>query len=343
MNSLYHTAITLSTLLSSFLPIIRLFSTKNKQLRALFIKKQSIRILTRMNISFKKTGALALFFCFILGGCAPAQTESILPPYTPSAPQTQPDFSEKEPTQPEQESPTPPSPEHMQPVIDGVWTCADSDISRIDSTRQLVALTFDDAPTGRLDALLEVFLQFNRTYTDAPASATFFCNGQGLFTRNRASLQTAFVLGMELANHSFSHLDLTECTLSQLRWEIDEVDALLQEIDGKELHLFRAPYGRINEQVQNAVKTPVIDWYIDTQDWASLSADSIVNEVFARLEPGAIVLLHDGYESTVEAVRRLLPALYEQHYQAVSVSQIAKAHGCRLQVGKVYTRARKPL
>ncbi|MBQ9118380.1 MAG: polysaccharide deacetylase family protein [Clostridia bacterium] len=236
---------------------------------------------------------------------------------------------------------TPPPQEPIEMIKDGAWNTEMVDISKIHPDKKLVALTFDDSPTDKLDALLEVFISFNKTHHDCPATATLFCNGRGLNKRFKESLYTAFTLGMELGNHSFSHHDLTTLSAEQIQEEIGRVDELLQEIDGNPLHLFRAPYGRTDERVLEQVAVPVIDWFADTRDWSDRSADQLIKRTFEKLEDGAIVLLHDGYESTIAGIERLLPALYEKGYQAVSVSQMAKAHGCRLKVGKVYTRARK--
>ncbi len=236
---------------------------------------------------------------------------------------------------------TEPSPLPSSPVIEGVWQTDDVDLSRVRRDKKLVALTFDDAPTKELGALLDVFLDFNERHPDCPATATLFCNGRGFSSRAKEHLFTAFSMGFELGNHAFSHLRLTTLSPSEIERQIGTMDALLQEIDGKPLHLFRAPYGEVNQTVKQTVEVPVIDWYIDTEDWANLSPSLIVDRAFDRLQDGAILLLHDGYESTVEGVRRLLPALFAAGYQAVSVSQMAKAHDVVLRVGSVYTRARK--
>ena len=85
----------------------------------------------------------------------------------------------------------------------------------------------------------------------------------------------------------------------------------------------------------------MIDWTIDTLDWTGVSEEDIYNSVFNYKFPGAIVLMHDGYNNTVSALKRLLPDLKAAGYQVVSVSKMAKAHHCTLQAGKVYIRARK--
>ena len=123
--------------------------------------------------------------------------------------------------------------------------------------------------------------------------------------------------------------------------EIAKTDEILQRADGKPYHLLRAPFGRINETVKKIAPTPLIDWTIDTIDWTGANADEIYNTVMQNRFSGAIVLFHDGYTPTIEALKRLLPDLQDDGYQVVSVSQLAKMHNCRLQRGKVYIRARK--
>lgn len=223
---------------------------------------------------------------------------------------------------------------------DGVWDVSDVDIHNV-RAEKLISFTFDDAPSKTLERIIAVFASFNETHPDCPATATLFCNGQRINEHALPLLHGALSLGFELGNHTYSHYDITTLTPDTLRTEIDNTDALLSRADGKHVHLFRAPYGSINTEVKTQIQTPIIDWTIDTLDWKNTSAEHIYSTVWENRFSGAIVLMHDGYENTVEAVKKLLPALYEDGYQVVSVSKIAKAHHCALEVGKVYIRARK--
>ncbi|MBQ8685457.1 MAG: polysaccharide deacetylase family protein [Clostridia bacterium] len=232
--------------------------------------------------------------------------------------------------------------EVVPPTIDdSVWDTSHLDISHIDRTRKLIAFTFDDAPKGSLENILAVFAAFNESNPDCKASATLFCNGNLIDNDSAHSLQTALALGLELGNHGYSHLDMTKLTAEEVRAEIDDTDELLARVDGKEKHLFRAPYGRVDEAVKATVSVPVLDWTIDTLDWTGASAEDIYQTVFSQKLSGSIVLMHDGYPHTVDALKRLLPDLKAEGYQAVSVSQLSKAHACPLKKGSVYIRARK--
>ena len=221
------------------------------------------------------------------------------------------------------------------------WDLSDIEIGEIDPNRKLIAFTFDDAPKAHTEELLAVFAQFNEQNPDCVASASFFCNGVLINERSLPTLHTVVALGSELCNHSYSHTDLTKLSESELQSEIENLDALLRRVDGKFTHLFRAPYGKLDERVKRIVSAPIIDWTIDTLDWTKKSEDEIFNAVFSGKFSGAIVLMHDGYLNTVYAVKRLLPALKAENYQVVSLSKMAKAHDRALQCGNVYIRIRK--
>ena len=235
-----------------------------------------------------------------------------------------------------------PSETPIPPQTDGTWDVSDVDVSQIDPVKKLLAFTFDDAPSGGLEQLVGAFAHYNAENPDCTACATLFCNGIYVNEFTLPALQTARLLSFELGNHTHSHKDLTTLTTDELQQEVALTDAILQGVDGKPFHLLRAPYGRIDERLKQIANAPIFDWYVDTLDWTGRSADEIYDSVFSQKSDGAVILMHDGYENTVAAVKRLLPDLKGAGYQVVSISQMAKAHGLSLKNGGVYTRARKP-
>lgn len=223
----------------------------------------------------------------------------------------------------------------------GVWDTSDIDVSLISTQRKLIAFSFDDAPSRTLENILAVYAAYNESNPDCPAFATVFCNGKYIDAQSPPLLAAAYGMGFELGNHTHSHYDLSTLSKEQLQWEIDATDEILYTIDGKKRHLLRAPFGRTNDLVKDVAPTPLIDWTIDTLDWTGISEDEIYRAVMENKFSGAIVLMHDGYSHTVDALKRLLPGLKAEGYQVVSVSQLAKMHDCTLMNGKVYIRARK--
>lgn len=251
-------------------------------------------------------------------------------------------MQEPTPLPPPEHKPVPlPEPPPEPPVDPDIWDVSDVDISAIDQSRKLISFTFDDAPARTIENILTVFAAFNENNPDCPASATLFCNGCLFDSSSVSTLHAACALGFELGNHTYAHFDLTTLSEPTLQAEIDKTDALLQQADGKPRHLFRAPYGRLNDLVRATVQTPILDWTIDTLDWTGVTAEEIYQTVWSQKFSGAIVLMHDGHDQTVDALKRLLPDLKAEGYQVVSISKMAKAHGVTMRRGNVYIRARK--
>ncbi len=226
------------------------------------------------------------------------------------------------------------------PTLSEFWAVDDVDISMLDKNKKHVAFTFDDAPTRHLPELIQVFLDFNKNNPDCIASATIFYNGVNLNEYTLPYLKNAYKSGLELGNHTYSHCDLRTLASFELEREISLVDEFLERIDGKPLHLLRAPYGAVDDKVRSVARTPILDWSVDTLDWTGISAEEICQRTLDGLERGGIVLFHDGADNTVQAIRTLLPILKEKNYQVVSVSQLSKIHTCPLKNGGLYTRAR---
>ena len=227
------------------------------------------------------------------------------------------------------------------PKDPNVWDVSDVDISYVDRTRKLIAFTFDDSPSKTMESIFATFAAYNESNPECRATATIFYNGGRVDESSMHLLHTAHILGMELGNHTHSHFDLTTLSETELKAEIDRTDELLSRVDGKPKHLLRAPFGKISEEIKTQVETPIIDWTIDTLDWTGASENEIYDRVWNGRFSGAIVLMHDGYPYTVDALKRLLPDLKADGYQVVSVSAMAKAHSCTLKKGGVYIRARQ--
>lgn len=280
-----------------------------------------------MHPYFKRLGLL-LSISLLSGSCACKKEENNFNAYLP------PSFQEYERMEP-QPIETP------KEIISNVWDLSDTDVSHISPDKKLIAFTFDDGPSTTMENILAVFAEYNESNPTCTASATFFLNGQHLTAETAPLLHTALLLGCELGNHTYFHKDLTKLSPDEALLEIERTDKVLSHFDGKPLHLLRPPFGAISPELKVQLNTPVINWTIDTLDWTGNSEDDVYNSVFTARFSGAIVLMHDGHPATVNALKRLLPDLQADGYQVVSVSALAKAHGCNLYNGKEYIRARK--
>ena len=63
-------------------------------------------------------------------------------------------------------------------------------------------------------------------------------------------------------------------------------------------------------------------WDVDSRDWESQNTASICSEVLPNVKDGSIILMHDGYRATVEALRRILKELKEEGYTFVTVREL---------------------
>jgi peptidoglycan/xylan/chitin deacetylase (PgdA/CDA1 family) len=138
-----------------------------------------------------------------------------------------------------------------------------------------------------------------------------------------ADLVAAVVAGgHQVANHTFTHPNLTHLAAPRIRAEIDRAtDAITSASGGHRPTLFRAPGGAWSPTVLNACAAGgmrPLDWSVDPRDWSRPGLQHIVTVILTRTRPGSIILEHDGggnRQQTVDALRIALPRLIDAGYQ----------------------------
>jgi len=187
-----------------------------------------------------------------------------------------------------------------------------------------VVLTFDDGPHRRYsEEIAAILKQYN-------APAVFFSVGRNigsLDAQGKARLNGgADVMrrlkqsGYVLANHSFSHAQLSKQSGEGLRAEILNTDTLLKAVDPQRSALFRFPYGARNREAMQALESAQLTsvmWNIDSLDWADPVPSSIADRVLRSVdkEGRGIILFHDIHERTVKALPAILDRLVADGYQ----------------------------
>lgn len=63
-------------------------------------------------------------------------------------------------------------------------------------------------------------------------------------------------------------------------------------------------------------------WTIDPLDWTTNNEDEIVNKVVTQAKENDIILLHDCYESSVNAALRIIDILQKEGYEFVTVDEL---------------------
>ncbi len=195
--------------------------------------------------------------------------------------------------------------------------------------KKLVALTFDDGPypdtTNRLlDVLREKEVQ-----------ATFFELGT-MASRYPEVTKRVYDEKHELASHTMSHKQLNKLSAGEVESEVERARDVIEDITGEEPELVRPPYGALNNTVRDKIGAPMILWTVDTEDWKSKDADSVLERTKDAVFDGAVILMHDIYGSTVDAVGMVIDELRKDNYEFVTVSELAEIRGVELKNGEAY-------
>lgn len=202
----------------------------------------------------------------------------------------------------------------------------------IQKESKLVAFTFDDGPSKYTLDIANILEEYN-------ASATFFEVGYNIKAHPEITKELS-ERGFEIANHTTDHSKLTKLTEVKYLSKINDNNALFKELTGKDMPYLRPPYGSYNDKIKASAGVPIVTWSLDTRDWESRNKDKVIEMVINNIKEGDIILFHDLYESTRDAVKELMPLLKEQGYQAVSVGELFKSKGITLEAGTSYRYAR---
>lgn len=199
-----------------------------------------------------------------------------------------------------------------------------------DADAPTIAITFDDGPyTAVTNRILDVLLEYG-------AGATFFVVGSRIDMYSD-TLKRIYENGFEVASHTWSHKNLNKLSKEDIQKELNDTkERLALYIPVGDAMLVRPPYGSANETVRGIVGMPLINWSLDSEDWKSRDAGTILKHVLSTVKDGDIILMHDLYESTAEAVEELVPELVAQGYKIVSVSELFSRKGIPLEEGILY-------
>ena len=211
---------------------------------------------------------------------------------------------------------------------------SDGEDRRIDPEKPMIALTFDDGPGPGTRRIL-------RALESVDGRATFCMVGD----RVNDYAQTARMVaeqGSEIATHTLSHPNLAKLSAAEVRAELEESIAAIEQVTGVRPGVLRPPYGSTSAEVQQVcweLGVVIANWNVDTEDWRVRDADAILNHVLDNARDGAIVLCHDLYPETAAAMEQAVEALAAQGYQLVSVSELLQARAGGGSAGKIYYAA----
>lgn len=173
-----------------------------------------------------------------------------------------------------------------------------------------VMVTFDDGPHP--DYTPEIL----DTLRDHEVTAVFCVVGEQA-EKYPLIIQRIVNEGHVLCNHTYDHDgSLDSRSAAEIEQNLSRTrDAIDEAVPGVAVPYFRQPFMHVTERVA-AVSEPMgyepLNWTIDTRDWSKPGADAIVSAVTDRLQPGSVILMHDGggdRTGTVEALPLILTAI----------------------------------
>lgn len=191
-----------------------------------------------------------------------------------------------------------------------------------------IALTFDDGPSDYTEELLDGLELYG-------ARATFFVIGSKA-EKNPETVKRAHEDGHLIGNHTYSHIDFYESSLTEIEEDIQKGSDVIEQITGERPLFLRAPYGNVTFLQLKQLDCFFVHWSSSTLDWFREEEEYIYKRIMKKAKDGAIILMHDTREVTVKAVLRAIPELQEQGYELVRVDELLSRNGDKLKMGVPY-------
>lgn len=206
-------------------------------------------------------------------------------------------------------------------------------ICEVLTSQKMIALTFDDGPDRIYTPKILDILKKNNV------NATFFVIGNQL-AKYPALGRSIVRNGNEIANHTYSHIQLNKASNAKISKEVEEAHNLILETTKKKSTLFRPPWGFYNKSVFDLIKIKgykmvLWSWRSDAKDWSRPGTKYIINKVLKSARNGNIVMFHDGggnRNQTVKALQPVLDGLKKQGFMIVTVSELLKKHDASVRV-----------
>ena len=88
------------------------------------------------------------------------------------------------------------------------------------------------------------------------------------------------------------------------------------------MEYMRPPFGLWQRNLEMEIEVLPVMWTIDPLDWTTENVDEIVNKVVTEAEENDIILLHDCYDSSVDAALRIIDILQKKGFEFVTVDQL---------------------
>ncbi len=124
--------------------------------------------------------------------------------------------------------------------------------------------------------------------------------------------------GHEIGTHSATHSYMSRLSADEIRSELSASAQAITAVTGKDVELFRPPYGDYNDTLIATAEEEgfiSVQWDVDSLDWKNLSAQDIAMRVINGVRPGSIILMHNNGLHTAESLPLIISALKNRGYE----------------------------
>ena len=199
-------------------------------------------------------------------------------------------------------------------------------------TEKLIAITFDDGPGAYTAQLLDELAARD-------VKATFFVSGYRA-ANYPETLKRMVSEGHQLASHTQNHENLNTLSAAKIADEISRTQDYITAAGGDNPAYIRPPYGNANKTVRAQAPSPLINWSVDPEDWKYHNADTVCKNILAGSYDGAIILVHDIYQTSVNGALAAIDKLLEQGYEFVTVRDLLLRRCITPEAGVMYYDAK---
>ena len=177
------------------------------------------------------------------------------------------------------------------------------------------ALTFDDGPSSECNSrLLDILKKEN-------VKAKFFLVGKNI-KENEDIVIRMKNEGHLIGNHTFNHSQLTKLGFDEAVEEINTTNAWITNISGYTPEYIRPPFGSFTDELLSETSMSVVMWNVDPLDWKYKNKDIVTDKILKNVKNGDIILMHDIFESSVDAAQTVIKELKKQDYVFVTVDKM---------------------
>lgn len=198
---------------------------------------------------------------------------------------------------------------------------------------KMVAFTFDDGPHYLYGKeIMDIFDKYE-------GRATFFIQGYRV-ADHADEVIAMFDRNHQVGSHAYNHPNFNSISIEAIQQQLDDTETAVKDATGYDEPLFvRPPYGAYEKDKMKNFDVPFINWDVDTEDWLVSDSERICSIALRDISDGSIVLMHEIYESSYQALDCILSELSKQGYQFVSVKDLLLAKDVDIVNGEVYFEA----